>query len=144
MKHSRAILALFAIAAVITGTAGYDTIQADRGVDVETAGDDSAYLALTQNETAIENGTTGRPVEITNQFGTSVEVTVEVTSIDSGITVKGLTQSTLNPGDTAAVKVTCETSSDQSLTLDVRAENDELSVELRNREFTVDCASSGS
>ena len=143
MNHSRAILALFVVAALITGTTGYSTIQAERGVDVETAADGNAYLALEETGTAIENGTAGKAVYITNQFGTDVSVSVDVTASDSGITSQGLNRSDLAAGDTAALEVQCSTDTDQTLTVDVEAESTDISTEIRNQEFTVDCVASG-
>ena len=66
MKHQRLILSLFVLAAVITGAAGYSSIQAQRSVDVTVANDEDGYLAVETYNPVITNGTTDSALKITN------------------------------------------------------------------------------
>lgn len=144
MNHRRAILALFVVAATIMGTTGYSTVQSERTVDVQvTDTDANAYLGIEETGTAIENGTTGTVVELTNQFGESVDLSIRMTTSED-ITNRGLTDRTIDPGETAALEVRCRDSqtSAGTIAVDVEASGDGVSFEKLDREVTVMCVDS--
>mgnify|MGYP006276002619 CR=1 FL=1 len=138
IDHGRAVLAMFVIAALIVGTAGYDTIQGDRSADVDVANDTDAYLALQETGTGIENGSTGNVLEVTNQFGTSIDVTITDVSTSDGVTYQNLNDrngdetgdtAALGTGETAKLEVSCTSASAGSVTVDIEATGDGITFE---------------
>ena len=142
MNHKQGILCLFIIAATIMGTAGYSTIQSDRRVDVQVAGDDEAYLVIDETKNKIDNGSTGEPLELTNQFAESVELSISVRSTEGDITSEGLNRTTIDTGEAAALQVKCEDTqtSDGTITVDITAAGDEVSFETTDRDVKVKCS----
>jgi len=140
MNHRRAILALFVVAATIAGTTGFSTVQSDRTVDVQVADDTGAYLKLVDPDKKIKNGTTGKALELTNQFAEPVELSVSVSTSDD-ITNRGLTKQNIDSTETAKLKVRCQDSQTTSgkITVDVEASGDEISFEKSGKEVTVKC-----
>jgi len=141
MDHGRTVLALFVVAALIVGTAGYDSIQSERSADVEVADDADAYLALEETGATIQNGSTGDVLELTNQFGTSIDVSVTDVSTSGGVTNQGLTASSLGTGATAAIEVSCTSDSDGTITVDIEAAGDGIRFET-TKTVAVECESS--
>ena len=142
MDHKQGILCLFITAATIMGTAGYSTIQSDRTVDVQVAGDDEAYLVINETRSTIDNGSTGTPLELTNQFAESVELSISVKSTQGDITSEGLNRTNIDPGEAAALQVKCEDTqtSDGTITVDITADGDEVSFETSDRDVAVACS----
>jgi hypothetical protein len=140
IDHGRAVLALFVIAALIVGTAGYDSIQGDRSADVEVASDADAYLGIQETGNTIPNGSTGSVLVLTNQFGTSVDLRISDVTTSDNVTNEGLTTSTLGAGDTAALEVTCTSASDGTITVDIEASGDGISFET-TKTVAVSCKS---
>jgi hypothetical protein len=149
MDHGRVVLSLFVVAALIVGTAGYDSIQGDRSADVDVANDADAYLALEETGNTIQNGKAGTVLLLRNQFGTSVDLSITDVSTTDGVTYQGLQVSgvdtgdtaTLGTGDTARLQVECTSHSDGSITVDIEATGDGISFET-SRTVTVSCESS--
>ena len=75
-------VALLAATALVTGTGGFSTTAADRGVSVEVAEDSNAYLGLEQTQHSRENLT----------------ATVNATQPDNGTDADGVNE-TLNDGE---------------------------------------------
>ena len=124
------------------GTAGYSTIQSDRTVDVQVAGDDEAYLVIDETKNKIDNGSTGEPLELTNQFAESVDLSISVRSTEGDITSEGLNRTTIDIGETAALQVKCEDTqtSEGTITVDITADGDEVSFETSDRDVEVACS----
>lgn len=141
IDHGRAVLALFVIAALIVGTAGYDSVQSERSADVNVANDADAYLALEPTGTSIENGSTGTVLVATNQFGTSVDVSYTDVSTSDGVAVQGLTATSLGTGETSSLEVTCTTASDGTVTVDIEATGDGIAFE-KTETIAVSCEGS--
>jgi hypothetical protein len=129
IDHRRAVLALFVVAALIVGTAGYDSVQSERSADVNVATDADAYLALEPTGTTIENESTGPVLKLTNQFGTSVDVSITDLSTNGGVAVQGLTDTSLGTGDATSLEVTCTTANDGTVTVDIEATGDGIAFE---------------
>lgn len=134
MRHKRLILALFVLATVITGTAGYSAIQAERSVDVTVADDENAYLAVENTNDSIENGSTRGVLRVTNQFGRDVDLAVEDVETTGSVeydSVGGTNGDvTLHAGEDEEIKASCTGTSDGKLEvmLFVESDDEELSV----------------
>ncbi|AZQ14305.1 hypothetical protein [Halorubrum sp. PV6] len=144
MRHRRLILALFVLATVITGTAGYSAIQAERSVDVAVADDESAYLAVESHNPSIKNGSTGGALRVTNQFGREIDLSVQEVDTSGSVAYGSLGNSnsevTLGADDSVQVSVRCNGTSDGGLSVMLFAvgENNELSVRMM-QEVDVTC-----
>ncbi len=72
--------AIAAVVALTTGTGGFTSATADRGVEISVADDANALLGVERTTSGTVNGTTNLTVTVTNRFVdtsfTSVEVTV--------------------------------------------------------------------
>jgi hypothetical protein len=134
VRHKRLILALFVLATVITGTAGYSAIQAERSVDVTVADDENAYLAVENTNDSIENGSTRGVLRVTNQFGRDVDLAVEDVETTGSVeydSVGGTNGDvTLHAGEDEEIKASCTGTSDGKLEvmLFVESDDEELSV----------------
>lgn len=134
MRHRRLILALFVLAALITGTAGYSAIQAERSVDVAVADEETAYLAVESFSPEIENGSQKPALRVTNQFGREIDLSVQDVDTSGSVVYDSLGTSngevSLKTGDHVEVDVRCSGTSDGTLEIVLFAEgkNDELSV----------------
>lgn len=86
MRRSRQlVLALAVLAAVVlvTGSGGFDAVQADRGVHVAVADDEHAYLGIAVDDPTLTHGAHDDVVllSLRNQFGRPLtEVSVTVTN----------------------------------------------------------------
>jgi hypothetical protein len=138
VNHRRAILALFVVAAAITGTTGFSTLQSDRTVDVQVAGDDEAYLQIVETGTQIKKDKTGAVLKLTNQFSESVDLSISVTT-DDDIQSQGLDTRSIDPSKTAKLEVKCSQESSGTITVDIEASGDEISFEKSGHEVDVDC-----
>lgn len=81
------VAALLASLALVSNTAAYSSVHADRGVQVQVVGDEDAYLGLQRTTTNASNGTADLEVTVSNQFAagtdlTEIETTVGGTSVD--------------------------------------------------------------
>lgn len=144
MNHRRAILALFALAALIAGSAGYTTIQAERSVDVVVAGEGEAFLSVeaVSPTPEIENGTEDTAFVVTNRLGRDVDVTVRDFDATGSVGLGGQRSGTTVPdGHTANINATCTGTTNGSLEVTVRAEagDDEVSVQVV-RSTDITCA----
>lgn len=144
MNHRRAILALFALAALIAGTAGYTTIQAERSVDVAVADEGEAFLAVEGQAPTVENGSAGTAFVVTNQLGRQVDLTVRESyadgSVGLGAVADGGRETTIDDGNSTDVTARCTGTADGTLEVTVRAESDDGEISVRIvRSTEVDC-----
>lgn len=144
MNHRRAILALFALAALIAGTAGYTTIQAERSVDVAVAEEGEAFLAVEGLHPTVDNGTSEPAFEVTNQLGRSVDLTVRESYADGSVGLESVAgdgrETTVGDGRSKNVTARCTDTTDGTLEVTVRAESDDGEVSVRIvRSTEVDC-----
>jgi uncharacterized protein YcfJ len=135
VNHRRAILALFALAALIAGTAGYTTIQAERSVDVAVADEGEAFLAVEGQTPTVENGSAEPAFEVTNQLGRQVDLTVRESyadgSVGLGAVAGGERETTIDHGNSKNVTARCTGTTDGTLEVTVRAESDDGEVSVR-------------
>jgi hypothetical protein len=144
VNHRRAILALFALAALIAGTAGYTTIQAERSVDVAVADEGEAFLAVEGQAPTVENGSAGTAFVVTNQLGRQVDLTIRESyadgSVGLGAVADGGRETTIGDGNSNDVTARCSGTTDGTLEVTVRAESDDGEISVRIvRSTEVDC-----
>lgn len=142
MNHQRVVLGLFVVAALIVGTAGYDTIRADRSVDVAVADDDEAYLAIERTGDAIPNGETGPILSITNHLGTAVGLDVVSRDVPDGVSDLVLSRDRLGTETETTLRARCAAAGEHSVDVRIEAEGHAVSVKVEERDVTVDCARS--
>lgn len=96
-----AVLGLLVMSVSLWGTAGIDSMEATRPLQVEVVSDDIAYLGFEQQVAEAADGRTNVTVEVRNQFppGT-VLTTVEVT-VGERTTTAG--SGSLQPGSSVSV-----------------------------------------
>lgn len=143
---------LFGIAVVLALTVsseGFSSTTTDRGVTVETVGDEDAYLSLeypNSTQTA-DSGDTVVFLTVSNYFSNPVDVTVDYT-VDGGPVADPSADSQserLGVGDSIDVSTTVECDSGTAtrvVSFDVRAEGSGTTAgttEKRTVEYTVDC-----
>lgn len=131
MNHRRAILALFALAALIAGSAGYTTIQAERSVDVAVAGEEQAFLSVNGKSPTIENGSSGVAFEVTNRLGQKVDVTIQDSDATGSVGLGGVSSTEVNNGHTTDITATCTGTTDGTLDVTVQAESDDGAIFVR-------------
>ena len=148
MKHQRQILSLFVLAAVITGTAGYSSIQAQRSVDVAVANDEDAYLAVETHNQVITNGTTDSALTITNQFGRELALSVQDVTTTGSVKYDSLDNSRdrvpIETGDEINVSVTCDGTSDGTISTVIFAESDDGEISVRTMQDVIITCNAGS
>ena len=137
MNHRRAILALFVLASLIAGTAGYTTIQAERSVDVAVADEGEAFLAVeaVSPTPEIRNGTSEAAFEVTNQLGRQVDLTVRESYADGSVGLESVAdggrETAIDHGTSKNVTARCTGTTDGTLEVTVRAESDDGEVSVR-------------
>ena len=128
--------ALASGAAAAIGTGAFDSVEAERTVEVSTAGDADAYLGLTGDDQYVEDDSSdseltidlGGPttsgggegfnenavtevsgvVTITNQGTEDVDVSIDGSDVQSAITFELSHSNTLTPGDSVDLDVTVD------------------------------------
>lgn len=152
------VLVAVAAVALVTGTGGYSSVNAERGVSVDVVGDGDAYLTLEYSETAELSGTDAYEVTfltIRNRF--TVDADLDATALPSS-TSDGLdvtytsgsrsVDTRLAPGEAVdfAAELTCASAGEQNVTftIDAKADGPGVSVnttEERTASFDVRCRS---
>ena len=149
MKHRRLILALFVLATVITGTAGYSAIQAERSVDVTVADGEDAYLAVENTNDSITNGSTSSVLRVTNQFGREVDLTVDDIETTGSVeyeSVNGandkVTLGATGEDRTAVINASCTGTDDGELEVMLIVESDDNELSVRTMQvIDISCES---
>lgn len=148
----RHLLLLLATVGLLTGavvdTGAFSSASLDRGVTVSVAPPESAYLGIAAGDlSTVPNGGVEDVVlvTLTNNLGTSLSLTVEVTESapDSGPNVTNVTApTTLQPGDSAPVLVdaTCDSAGTEDVEVAVDAVGDGVRIEGAARNVTLTCA----
>ncbi|EMA09921.1 MULTISPECIES: hypothetical protein [Haloarcula] len=146
MNHQRLILSLFVLAAVITGTAGYSSIQAQRSVDVTVANNEDAYLAVETHNPEIPNGTDASALTITNRFDREIDLSVQEVTTTGSISYDSLSDSDeLGTGDSTNVDVTCDGTQDGRISTVLFAEGDNREISVRTmQEVYIECTAQSS
>lgn len=95
------VLAVVATAMLVTGSAGFTSVSADRSVSVSVVDAENAYVAVDACEKSTDSGNGSNPVRVTvkNQF--SEPFTVERISSDADTKEPDTKNATVGPGDSA-------------------------------------------
>ena len=137
LKTLSIVLAFTAAVGLVMGTAGFASIDADRGIEVGVADEEAAYLAVNQTTEAVETDTETELIEYENRFGTDLTTfdLEDVRVVDGGpdVDVTDFSGSgRLGAGETDSVNVTlqCATADPVTVTLafDVSASGEGVSV----------------
>lgn len=133
------------------GTGGFGSASVDRGVTVEVAGDESAYVGYdSPDEISIDaNGTvTLRLVTISNRYHAEFDITdVDVDAPDSlSVTVMTELPGTVPAGEAVDIEAELECDGsvdDEELSVTVRVDSDDITAELlgdaETRTISVTC-----
>ncbi|WP_199240847.1 hypothetical protein [Halorubrum sp. SD690R] len=139
------VLAFAAAIGLVFGTAGFTTMEADRGLSVNVTDDESAYLGYAPLSGEVHDGEPTSVVEYRNQFGSDLnDFDVDVSISDPGSTDATIESVgpplSLDEGTAAAVDVTlrCPEEETVSLVFDVDGSGDGVSVSL-SRVRSVTC-----
>lgn len=143
------VLAFTAAIGLVFGTAGFTSMEADRGLTVNVTNDTSAYLGYAPVTDEVHDGESAVVVEYRNQFGSGLdEFDVDVSIADPGSTHATISAvdspSSLDEGTAAAVGVTlrCPEAESVPLVFDVDGNGGGVSVSL-DRVHTVTCVPNG-
>jgi type II secretory pathway pseudopilin PulG len=108
-------LAVVAAAGLIFGSGGFTAMSVDRGVNVDVADDEDAYLGYElTTETTATNNTSTVTAEATYRNGFGGELTLDVTVVVDGDEV-GSETITLDPGAEASISVTRSCSAGETI-----------------------------
>lgn len=150
------VLAFIAATGLVLGTAGFASVNVDRGVSVDVVSDDDGYLSFNQTNDRLVEGERTEIIEYRNQFTEDVEfetVTVTAKTGETEVEVRekpgdsgAEDQSELSVGERGALeaKITdFESAEEVTLHIEVRAAGDSVEVEKERtvsvtREYTAD------
>ena len=142
INHRYIIAGILFIAIIITGTTAYDSITADRSVDVSVVEDEDAYLAIETQ--ALESGSVVPAFTFTNNLNRDADLSVDVTDSigKSGTSVVNqgdLNEKTISDGKTAELKIECsDASKSYNIGLQVILETTNIEIDVE-REYTLEC-----
>jgi len=134
LRIASLLLAFAAATGLVLGSAGFASIDADRGVEVSVVDEDDAYLGVNATADAVAEGESTPTLDLRNRFGGPIE-TVEV---DAEVVVSGnATVEAVDPpeaipvGDAAPVNVTlrCPTGGNATIAYDVTATGSDVRVD---------------
>ena len=130
------------VAIIITGTTAYDSITADRSVDVSVVENEDAYLAIETQ--ALESGSVVPAFTFTNNLNRDADLSVDVTDSigKSGTSVVNqgdLNEKTISDGKTAELKIECsDASKSYNIGLQIILETTNIEIDVE-REYTLEC-----
>ena len=142
INHRYIIVGILFVAIIITGTTAYDSITADRSVDVSVVENEDAYLAIETQ--ALESGSVVPAFTFTNNLNRDADLSVDVTDSigKSGTSVVNqgdLNEKTISDGKTAELKIECsDASKSYNIGLQVILETTNIEIDLE-REYTLEC-----
>jgi len=142
INHRYIVVGMLFVAIIITGTTAYDSITADRSVDVSVVENEDAYLAIETQ--ALESGSVVPAFIFTNNFNRDADLSVDVTDSigKSGTSVVNqgdLNEKTISDGKTAELKIECsDASKSYNIGLQVILETTNIEIDVE-REYTLEC-----
>jgi hypothetical protein len=158
LRRASIVLMLASALVLVVGSAGFSTIAADRGVNVNVASDDRAYVGYDTEPITIRTDANGSAVEheelvtVTNRFGGHdnnlevVDVEYDVTGHAVSITDGSIdTPAPIDPGERGSIEgeLRCHGTDTATVSVTVSVEATGVSAELEGdtetREFEVDC-----
>lgn len=146
MKRRTFVLGTAAAAAggsALLGAGSFSRTEAQRGVVVETVGDEDAYLVLEYQDLTIGCEGELTLVTLTNRFTEPLtDIQVEFTTGNDNVTLTNLnTPDTLGVGESGTVTLdaTCSGSGTTAITFTVDATGEETAVTAADRSVTLTC-----
>jgi len=142
INHRYIIAGILFVAIIITGTTAYDSVTADRSVDVSVVEDGDAYLAIETQ--ALENGTEVSAFTLTNNLNRNADLKVDVTDPikkdDASVVNEGeLDEKTISNGETAELKIECsDASKSYDIGLEIILETTNIEIDV-DRKYTLEC-----
>ena len=142
INHRYIIAGVLFIAIIITGTTAYDSITADRSVDISVVENEDAYLAIETRD--LKNGSEVPAFIFTNNLNRDADLSVDVTdSIQkSGASVVNegdLNEKTISDGETAELNIECsDASKSYNIGLQIILETTNIEIDVE-REYTLEC-----
>ena len=142
INHRYIIAGVLFIAIIITGTTAYDSITADRSVDISVVENEDAYLAIETQD--LENGSEVPAFTFTNNLNRDADLSVEVTDPieKSGASVVNegdLNEKTISDGETATLNIECsDASKSYNIGLQIILETTNIEIDVE-REYTLEC-----
>ena len=145
INHRYIIAGVLFIAIIITGTTAYDSITADRSVDISVVENEDAYLAIETRD--LQNGTEVPAVTFTNNLNRDADLSVDVTDPiqKSGASVVNegdLNEKTIPDGETAELNIECsDASKSYNIGLQIILETTDIKIDVE-RKYTLECDNS--
>jgi hypothetical protein len=149
INHRYIIAGILFIAIIITGTTAYDSITADRSVDISVVGNEDAYLAIETQD--LENGSVVPAFTFRNNLNRDADLSVDVTdSIQrSGASVVNITvdgnskelseEIAISGDETAELNIECsDASKSYNICLQIILETTDIEIDVE-REYTLEC-----
>ena len=141
INHRYIIAGILFIAIIITGTTAYDSITADRSVDISVVENKDAYLAIETQD--LENGSEVSAFEFTNNLNRDADLSVDVTDpIQSGASVVNegdLNEQSISDGETAELNIECsDVSKSYNIGLQIILETTNIEIDIE-QEYTLEC-----
>jgi len=153
INHRYIIAGILFIAIIITGTTAYDSITADRSVDVSVVEDGDAYLAIETRD--LKNGSVVPAFTFTNNLNRDADLKVDVTDpIENGASVVNITvgessderetseKIAISNGETAELNIECsDASKSYDIGLEIILETTNIEIDV-DRKYTLECNNS--
>jgi hypothetical protein len=158
LRRLSIVLLLASAIVLVVGSAGFSTITADRGVNVNVVSDDHAYVGYDTEPITLRTDVNGSAVAqrelvtVTNRFG-GYENKLEVVDVEYDVTGHAVsitdgsivTPEPIDPGERGSIdgEVRCHGTEPATVSVTISVEATDVSAELagdtETREFEVNC-----
>jgi hypothetical protein len=132
---------------LVSGSFGFTSVSAERGVSVQIVDDESAFVGYQSSDLTVRDSETIDLVTVTNRFAGTIDV-MDVTIADGSFTISDPTTPTaISPGESGTIQgtVDCTPSETQEIEVTVALDGSGVTVQLfgdtETREFTLTCVS---
>jgi hypothetical protein len=150
INHRYIIAGILFVTIIITGTTAYDSVTADRSVDVSVVEDGDAYLAIETRD--LENESVVPAFKLTNNLNRNADLKVDVTDpIENGASVVNITvgessderetseKIAISKGKTAELNIECsDASKSYDIGLEIILETTDIEIDV-DRKYTLEC-----
>jgi len=150
INHRYIIAGILFVTIIITGTTAYDSVTADRSVEVSVVEDGDAYLAIETDD--LTNESVVPAFTFTNNLNRDADLKVDVTDpIENGASVVNITvgessderetseKIAISNGETAELNIECSDSSKSyNIGLEIILETTNIEIDV-DRKYTLEC-----
>lgn len=150
LRVASVVVLVVASTGLLFGSMGFNSVAADRGVSVAVVDDDSALVGYDSGTVHVTGNERVDLVTVTNRLSSDASVTnVTVTTDADDVTVSGLSEPTLGPGESepVAADVHCPGNRNVLVTVSVTVEGEgvtaAISGDTTTRSFELDCGGNG-